>query len=229
MERTREIFGELADDLIHGIVVAMERDYAANADRHDESIGDDGQSFGWLVAHSAANFLEQELGAIPGIAFSRPLNSFQAELRDVVLHPCKTGSEFGDDVHVALLDGSLSRQRFVAENAEQLTLFHGNPMTGWEPSTAEGPRLRHLVIAHCGNPRDGLCWICVGAPHADGRSGSPWYWIEEIHRTQYDADHVLVDSDATQKITPFDEMDEPEPSITVDESEADEVLDQPPA
>jgi hypothetical protein len=215
MNRVAQHLGPLHASLEGAIVDALRQVYDANAERHDPALGDDGQSFGLLVAHNARAFLEQELEGYPEVRCSRPLNSFEIAVNGVVLHPCKTGSSYDDSVHDAVLDGSLTRQRFVSENAAQLTLFRADGTGGWMNGSEPAPRLRHLVIAHCGNPHDGLCWVAIGAPRSSGRSGSPWHWVQEILRAEPRVEAVTAEARQTVPTTRFNEIDEPQPVLTL--------------
>ena len=43
------------------------------------------------------------------------------------------------------------------------------------------PDLKHWVIAHSGNPQEGLVEVYIGAPHTLGGSASPWAWRHRIY------------------------------------------------
>lgn len=225
MNRVAEYFGARHAALEGAIVAALQRDYEANGERYDPGLGDDGQSFGLLVAHNARAFLEQELAGSPGVTCSRPLNSFEIEVNGIVLHPCKTGSTHEDSVHDALLDGSLTRQRFVSANVAQLTLFRSDGGRGWIDGSEPALRLTHLVIAHCGNPLDGLCWVAIGAPRSSGRSGSPWHWVQEIFRAEQSVEAVTPELEPAFLTTRFSEIDEPQPVLVLREQGDQHQLD----
>ena len=154
-------------------VAALRRVYILNAERHEEAIGDDRLTFGVQVWRNSWFALEEELTDLDLVRTSRPNGSLAIHIGRAILHPYKVGATEELNIETVRIAGTLTKDRIAASN--QMTLFEEESPSG----SASEPA--HLVLAHSGNPFDGLCGIWVGAPTLTD-DGPAWLWVEQIYR-----------------------------------------------
>ena len=140
--------------------------YHIRARAHNAAIGDNAMTFGTNVRFTVERLLEDALQETPGLVVSRPVGSFQIAYMGHVFHFYKYGMDMSDDIDELSFDDSTTKMNLVNDN--QLSL----------PGISE---LRHWVVAHCGNPEQGLVEVYIGAPHALGGHRSPWAWRHQIY------------------------------------------------
>jgi hypothetical protein len=177
---------------------AIKRAYNLRANGHRPGDGDNATTFGMNVRFSIEKFFEDAVIHNGAVSISRPAGSFQAVHLGHVYHFYKFGSNPSDSVDDLELDNSETKINIVAHN--QLSL----------PGI---PDLRDLIVAHSGNPEDGLLEVYVGAPNGLGHDGSPWAW----RVCAYSAEGV---PQKVQKIAPAVKLqpsflEQPEPSVKV--------------
>lgn len=162
----------LADELSDRLVSALQHVYAINAERYDPQLGDDGLTFGVQVWRNSWHELEAAVQTLHDISTARPDGSLVLRIGDVRLHTYKVGNTEELNIHNVRISGTATKDRIVHSNVEQLQLFSTAP-----PAT--GPP--NLVLAHAGNPFDGLCAVYVGAPTED-EAGPSWSWVESLYQ-----------------------------------------------
>lgn len=139
--------------------------YRLRAGTHDAALGDNAMTFGMNVRFSIEKFLEDELISLREVDISRPVGSFQISYGGHIFHFYKFGMARTDSIDQLSFENSSTKINLVVDN--QLTL------PGF-------PDLKHWVIAHSGNPIDGLIEVFIGAPHTLGGTGSPWAWRHRV-------------------------------------------------
>lgn len=144
---------------------AIEQAYQVRQRRHDAGIGDNAMTFGMNVRFTVEKLLENAFAEHPGLKISRPMGSFQIAYHGHIFHFYKFGMNANDSIENLSLDDSTTKINLVLDN--QLSL----------PGI---PALRHWIVAHSGNPRQGLIEVYIGAPNTLGERGSPWAWREQI-------------------------------------------------
>ena len=159
-----------AGDLIRRCVSALKRAYALNIERYNEQVGDDRLTFGVAVWRNSWFLLQEALVDLAGAETARPDGSLVIRVGDVLLHTYKVGETETKDINAVRIEGTATKDRIVRGNTEQLRLFELTKLGG--PS--------NLVLAHLGNPFDGLCAAYVGAP-TNAMDGPAWEWVERIY------------------------------------------------
>jgi hypothetical protein len=148
------------------ITRALEAAYDQCRTRFDRNVGFDNQTFGQMVFKSCWFHLDQYLAGDSGVRVLRDYNSFELEVEGTVLHPYKLGQRDGE-IYDRYPSNEEAFAFMAAENIEQITLF---------PSKSP----RRLVLAHAGNPIDGLRAVYIAAPVMDGDGDFGWAWVVRI-------------------------------------------------
>jgi hypothetical protein len=164
--------------------------------RFDRNVGFDGQTFGQMVFKSSWFHLEQYLAGDAGVRVIRDFSTFELDVEGVVLHPYKIGHQDGD-IYDRFPSNEEAFALMAARNIEQLTLLPSKP-----PS--------RLVLAHAGNPIDGLRAVYVAAPTMGRDRSFGWAWV------------IRIDDLAGQGEAPPSPADIPAPELGSVEPAADE-------
>lgn len=211
------------------VVRAIRRSYDVNAERYDESVGDDSMVFGFNVYRNSWFAIEDEVSHLNEWNSSRPNGSLVVVGAGLRIHVYRCGDSADVDLDSFRLDdpqASLTQRQIAASNAEQLHLdlddlddylaaSNSLPGTG-----ADG--LRELVVVHAGNPEDGCCGIWAGAPVAtDEIVSSPWAWIDPLWQPSGADDGSKADTPDEPKSPRHDEL--PEPPIVLRPVAQDDV------
>ena len=158
--------------IFHGSIVDA---YTENCGRFSDDLGDNSITFAFSVIHNLRHMLEEGLRDEPGIAVTRPQNSFQVEIdHRVAIHFYKSGSGPGDIGEIRF-DESKKKLQLIADNSAQLALFSADEELLGVP---ESP---HLIVVHSGTPTLGLIGAWIGAPHLSAIAGPTWLWRERLH------------------------------------------------
>jgi len=147
------------------MLASIARSYEVRRHTHDESIGDNAMTFGMNVRFTVEKFLEDELATHPGLTIARPMGSFQIAYREHIFHFYKFGMHVNDSIDNLSLDDSTTKINLVIDNQMSLPGI---------------PTLRHWIVAHSGNPQQGLIEVYIGAPNTLGEHGSPWAWRQRL-------------------------------------------------
>lgn len=189
----------LAEEVATRSVSALRRAYSSNTERFDESVGDDPLTFGVQVWRNSWFQLEIELSQIRGVNTSRPKGSLAISVGRAILHPYKVGSTENVNLDHVTLSGTITKERIAASNS-QLTLFEEG-----EESESGDIRPINLVLAHSGNPFDGLCAVWTGAPTLNDE-GPAWAWIEPIFRIAPEEIRRTAEPPIEMDFLPYAEM-----------------------
>jgi hypothetical protein len=156
----------LTEQRLDAFVEALSITYAECQARFDRSIGFDSQTFGQMVYKSSWFHLDQVAAADDGIAVIRDANGFELDLEGVRLHPFKVGHR-ANDIYDRLPSNELVFELMANQNLYQLSLL---------PEIQ--PQM--LVLAHVGNPDDGLCAVYVAAPIIRAGGVKDWAFVVRI-------------------------------------------------
>lgn len=180
------------------ILSAIKKAYRLRSDGHRPDDGDNAMTFGMNVRFSIEKFVEDSFPIACEVAISRPAGSFQIAFRCHLFHFYKFGMNTGDSVDALTFDDSETKINIVADN--QLAL----------PGI---PDLRHLIVAHSGNPEDELLEVYIGAPNALGTEASPWAWRHCVFAAEGVLERTALEQSSIEGRPSF--LDQPEPSVIV--------------
>jgi hypothetical protein len=205
IERLREHLPERVIEVLALAVGILVDVYDRNRSQHEADSGDDAMVLGVRNWRNWWNLLDERLSEIEDVAVSWPRGSFQAVVRDFVLHFWS-----GDDATAVRFDNGHTKPQVVAENIAQMTIW----------TDKEQGNLRHVVLIHEGDA-NGLRAVAVGAPRDLGLVGEPWQWHEIVYRGEIDENgeflrpHVEVPS--------YEEQPLPTPLLTLRSETKDET------
>ena len=185
----------LTDPRLDAFVEALAITYAECQARFDRAVGFDNQTFGQMVYKSSWFHLDQVAVVDAGIAVIRDSNSFELDIEGVRLHPFKVGHRT-NDIYDRLPSNELVFELMANQNLHQLSLL---------------PELQPqmLVLAHLGNPDDGLCAVYVAAPIIRAGGVKDWAFVVRV-------DHFGDAADAAGP--PPVDIEPPELTILPDEA-----------
>jgi hypothetical protein len=217
------------ESLSDAVVRAIRRTYEVNAERYDESIGDDPMVFGFVVYRNSWFAIEEEVLNLDAWNSARPNGSLVIVGAGLRIHVYRCGDSADVDLDSFRLDdpqASLTQRQIAASNAEQLRLDLDDLddyLKASKPLPATGADgLRELVIVHAGNPDDACCGIWAGAPVAtDEIVLSPWAWIDRLWQPGGSESGIASDTFDEPKSPRHDELPEP-PIVLRPVAEADE-------
>lgn len=147
-------------DVVRAVI---RRSYELAKDHYDPDIGVDGQIFAFAVYKIAAHQFEIALTSLPDATIT-----WNGRGREIVrggkrLRWNKVGTSRKDAIDTSFPSRSRSAAAMAEANAEQLDLGFGEA----EPV--------NWIIAHLGNPADGLCALYLAAP-IESRGGQVTGW-----------------------------------------------------
>jgi hypothetical protein len=202
------------------LIKSLERAYDVAAEAHGRDPGFDALTFGVMVWRLSWYHAEQGLAAA-GFTVDRPNNSLRAAVGTFDVHLYRAGDTAQHDIDTdfGFLSGTPTKEAISTNNARQLALFEG------DPSLAPRVTCSQLVLAHTGNPSDGLCAAWLGAPLVNGDSVQ-WAWVTEIFSNAPPELDFLpppppVPDDANRgQFVAF--SDQPEPDLDIGRRDVDE-------
>lgn len=185
---------------VQPLVAALKRAYLTASELHDPERGSNETTFGFNLYQFAVHELRKAAGATNTplrIISSGPI--FRLAIGEFELACHRVGRNARQDIHSSLPnnDGAactmVEQQLWLAGMAEVFDL----------------PKARKLVIAHLGNPDDGLgaIYLCI-AGRADGERITSWAYT-----------HQIWHADSEDAIAPT--------SVPTSDKPADEVIPQP--
>ena len=151
-------------DVVRSVI---RRSYELAKDHYDPDIGVDGQIFAFAVYKIAARQFEIALPSLPETKII-----WNGRGREIVrgskrLRWNKVGTSHRDAIDTSFPSRSKSAARMAEANLEQLDLGFGES----EPI--------NWIVAHVGNPTDGLCALYLAAP-IESRGGQVTGWLRWI-------------------------------------------------
>ena len=167
------------DEFIQILVDCLTKAYDTAAEVHGRDPGFDGLTFGVMVWRLSWHHAEEALSAA-GFRVDRPNNSLRAEVGPFSVHLYRAGDNASFDIEndFGFLVGTPTKTSIPTTNSHQLTLFDAES----DRSEPSGTHCTHLVVAHTGNPTDGLCAAWLGAPIITG-DRAQWAWVTQICTT----------------------------------------------
>lgn len=171
-----ELAKALTDPARKGIVNALDQAYAVRSALHDPSIGDDNQSFGFLVYKSECYFLSrfvEEDGYEEGLSLFEPGQLFALQAGRFVLAPYRLPYrpwKGPEKVFPYNQNGAGFLAQMNYERLRQVSMF----------SDDHGPQVG-IVIAHTGDSETGLQSVSLREPieQMNGRI-TAWGHIERL-------------------------------------------------
>lgn len=170
----RKLLGEDYEAFAHVVHDSILKAYLVTMEFHNPQHGHNSTTFGQCVWHSSAFFLVKGLrAALPHAIVTRPDHSLRFQIRNAAFYVSKAGHRPGENPDTFVFDQSAIRRRIAYEN-EVLRLFEidAADCVVAAPSSIE----QHVMIAHCGNPLDGMCRIDAGAIQPARKNESPWIY-----------------------------------------------------
>jgi hypothetical protein len=183
---------------VAGIGEELAAVYVANVDDHKESRGDNAQLFGMKVwVHGdfriTGRFEDDAEITVPHVN-----GSYGVKVGDLLIGVYKLGDTADEDVHACFPDTSPTKRAYAERNTDQLALFELEPDSPLPPTARYA--LDDMIVAHFGNPREGLVKWYVGAPTTNERGSRRWAWI-----AKQDLPGVATEAQPTRPpMVPFD-------------------------
>lgn len=210
---------DLADDFVSAVLKGIGRAYDIDAERYDESVGDDAVTFGIDNYRHVWFHVEEELSGLPPgrVSSSRPKGSLAILVGGRRVRVYRGGLTERFDIHAFDFEqGSLTKASAAADNQMVLDLVAAEGV-----ARDEGlDQLVELAVVHAGNPEDGFCAMWVGAPcdPSDRKGASTWAWVEQLWRIDR-PDELVFEPEATIAPAAHTELEEPDVPLSLQEDE----------
>lgn len=161
MGKLQDVLQEkLTAEVKETLVRLAQRAYEANAECYDPLIGHDGMTFGLMVHKSFRHFIIQmaEGEVKPWLHLIQRGPQFLFRLMGFTASAYRVGVSLDADIAQSFPKNRTGAWILAAANMVQLVLpFDGNI----EPDDSN---CSSVILAHIGNPRDGLCSLFLGVP-----------------------------------------------------------------
>lgn len=186
-DHLRDLFPDDTYDKFRDIVLrVLEHVYGVAGDLHGRDSGLDSLTYGVTIWRLSWHHAERDLEAA-GFRVERPKNSFRVVIGpfQIYLYRAGAGGDMDIATNLGFLSGTPTKEAISESNQLQLEL--GLELADEDEGDARrhpAPplTLRQLVVAHTGNPTDGLSSVWIGAPHASD-DGVRWSWLTNIYST----------------------------------------------
>lgn len=171
---------DVTPDIKAGIVGALRRAYGIVQEAHDDSLGWDAHTFGYSVyrlgLHWLTKFCEASSGKLELVDELKTLSRFRCG--EYTFGFYKVGSSITDNIWEAL-PTSENGGFTIGDDADSQLL-----LAGLEDFMVDRVDLRRYgVIAHLGNPKDGLSAVYLCIPvQAEGGKITRWGYAEPIYQ-----------------------------------------------
>jgi hypothetical protein len=169
-------FGPEAQDLL---VRALRRAYETVCEHHDPARGADAQTFGFCAYKYAAFEIDREAKTnTKAITVSSRNPIFRFVIGGFELACHRVGDSEHDDIAVSFPGNNGAVVQMIEEQLWLDNVPRGQALTD----------ARSVVLAHMGNPEDGLraVYLCIAEEAKDGRI-SRWAYSELVWRADLDA------------------------------------------
>lgn len=179
-DHLRRLFPDgVYDEFIQILVDSLIKAYDTAGEVHGRDAGFDALTFGVMVWRLSWYHAEESLSAA-GFRVDRPNNSLRVEVGPFSVHLYRAGDNANFDIEndFGFLIGTPTKTSIPTANSQQLTLFNleGNRIP------PPGTHCTQLVVAHTGNPTEGLCAAWLGAPVLM-EDRAKWAWVTQIFTT----------------------------------------------
>jgi hypothetical protein len=186
---------EIPDEIRNLFINAVQKAYDTAIDAYDTATGSNNSTFGhdlyWFCVHELKATAEPEESPIELIR-ERP--DFRLRIGSCILACHRVGTDPGQDIATSFPNNNRAAGQLARSNFIQMVL------PGFEndgPSTCRGIDELNIVLAHIGNPNDGVCsiYLCVPIHEENGRIMN-WGHSELLWKT----DNLDLFTSSTQEL-----------------------------
>lgn len=182
--KLRALLGDLYEPVVHVAHDAIKKAYDDNmGEWFRPHVGNNNSTFGTSVHHSSVyNLTNMFRDALSDVIIQRPSNSLQIQLAATAMYVSKAGHRRDDKPDQFDFSNSEVRRRIAHANErlEMERLFEVSAQrTIVDPHGIE----HYLMLAHCGNPFDGLGRLDIGLLRPHKKNQSPFYWHEPVYKS----------------------------------------------
>lgn len=151
---------KLTDEPKEALIRLAQRAYEANAECYDPLIGHDGMTFGLMVHKSFRHFIIQtaEGETKPWLQVIQRGPQFLFRLLGFTASTYRVGDSLEADIAQSFPRNRTGAWLLAAANMVQLVL----PFPG--TADPDDSNCSNVILAHIGNPREGLCRLFLGVP-----------------------------------------------------------------
>lgn len=183
----------------HELTTCLRDAYGAAIASHDPEVGHDAMSFGLLVYKSNVFFLRQLAERVDWMTVTTHAPSFEFQIGEYAISCYCAGRTDSIDAKNAFPKNRTRAGRIAEANSQQARLFADL----WDDSAC-----RQLILAHIGNPEEGLLEVFAAVPVTKGEDGrvSEWGTIFTLWSRGIEGDEALPASGPTappENVTPF--------------------------
>jgi hypothetical protein len=171
-----EGFAELSD-VVDAIGEELALVYEQTVEDQREARGDNSQVFGLRIWTRGEFRIEGRFEGSTQAKVLKYKGSYKVVAGTISIGIYKVGHSVDDDVHASFPDESPTKREYADANRRQLTIFDCEVDSPLPPAVRYA--LDELVVAHFGNPRDGLVKWYVGAMITDDQEQHSWAWVEK--------------------------------------------------
>jgi uncharacterized membrane protein len=141
--------------------------YEASITAHEPEVGHDAMSFGLLVYKSNVFILGQLAERVDWMTVTTPAPSFEFQIGEYAISCYSAGHTDTVDAKNSFPNNRTRAGRIAEANSLQARLFEDL----WDDSAC-----RQLILAHKGNPDEGLLEVFVAVPVTKGEDGRVKEW-----------------------------------------------------
>jgi hypothetical protein len=174
--------------------------YEASITAHDPDVGHDAMSFGLLVYKSNVYFLSQLSARVDWMTVVTPAPSFEFQIGEYAISCYSAGHTDDVDAKDSFPNNRTRAGRIAEANSGQVRIFDEY----WKDDSA----CRQLILAHKGNPEEGLLEVFVAVPITKGEDGrvKEWGTVFTLWSRGIEGESELPASGPTappENVTPF--------------------------
>jgi hypothetical protein len=163
MSRMESILREqFTTDITDPLVRIYQRAYESNSECYDPLIGHDKMVFGLMIHKSAKHFISQLAFDHYWLGIVEFNPRFVFRIKDFLISTYRVGDSIAKDIANSFPSNHGGAAQLTQANQRQLSLsFMDNGV-----AVADDSSCKNLILAHMGNPNDGLCRLFLGVPSA---------------------------------------------------------------
>jgi hypothetical protein len=181
-EAEARIKASFTDERTGYIVAALARAYAANVERYQPSIGDDGMNFGLNVYKGKVYFIALLAEHFPWIRVVQRNGYFRFQVDDYYLSTYCAGHVEGIDPLEAFPANRNRAGKLAEANVQQATLWTQEEWNRTVQVHRDDSACRELILNDIGNAADGLLKVFIGVPMdvSDDGKVNGWSTVVEL-------------------------------------------------
>jgi hypothetical protein len=170
------------DDRTGYIVAALARAYAANVERYQPSLGDDGMNFGLNVYKGKVHFISMLGEHLPWIRVVQRNGFFRFQVDDYFLSTYCAGHAESVEPLEAFPNNRNRAGKLAEVNVQQATLWTTEEWNRTVRVQRDDSACRELILNDVGNAVDGLLKAFIGVPMevSDDGKVSGWSTVLEL-------------------------------------------------